>query len=77
MGMGPEWIRAAILEGVPVQGRIVTLEAERLALNARSNTYRIYPDSFVVFLKAIGWKRLPHRVSPVVVHEPPPAGGPA
>jgi hypothetical protein len=60
MGFCPEWIRAAITEGVTHRGELVKLEAEALHLNGRT-VYRIQLDGFVTFLRAIGWKRLPRR----------------
>ncbi len=58
MGFTPAWIRSAINEGVLVHGTLVKLEAETLVINRRT-THRIHEDSFVAFLTAIGWKRLP------------------
>jgi len=77
MGFSAEWIRAAILEGVKVHGQIVKLEAETLAVDDRRKTHRIYEDSFIAFLVAIGWKRLPHRAGTPPVHDPEQAGGTA
>lgn len=59
MGVTPSWIRSAITEGVPVGGRLVKLEAEILAVSRRRRMIRIHLDRFVVFLIAIGWRRLP------------------
>ena len=58
MGLTPAWIRRAINKGVLMQGRLVKLDAETLALNHQP-IHRIHLDSFVTFLRAIGWKRLP------------------
>ena len=60
MGYTPNWIRSAINKGVLVRrdAALVKLEAETLTLNGRT-THRIHLDSFVTFLIAIGWKRLP------------------
>jgi hypothetical protein len=61
-GFTSQWIRDAINHGVDVEGVLVTLEAEVLLLNGRTN-YRIYEQDFVTFLKAIGWKHLPRRTA--------------
>jgi hypothetical protein len=58
MGLTASWVRAAIDEGVTVGGRVVRLEAETLMLNGR-RINRIHLDRFVLFLAAIGWKRIP------------------
>jgi hypothetical protein len=60
MGLTASWVRAAIDEGVTVGGRVVRLEAETLMLNGR-RINRIHLDRFVVFLAAIGWKRIPRH----------------
>jgi hypothetical protein len=60
MGVTPEWVRSAIGAGVTVDGQVVKLEAETLAINGR-NVYRIHLGAFRSFLRAIGWKRLPAR----------------
>jgi hypothetical protein len=65
MGFTSAWVRSAINEGVEVSGTTVKLEAETLTINGRI-VHRIHEDSFIAFLSAIGWKRLPHRVSPSV-----------
>lgn len=61
MGMTPEWIRQAILEGVPFHGAVVKLQAERLPSSGRRHLYRIHVDAFRTFLTAIGWTHLPRR----------------
>jgi hypothetical protein len=72
MGFSPEWIRAAIVEGVKVNGQIVKLDAETLAVDDRRKTHRIYLDSFITFLMAIGWKRLPRPGAGSAVPGPAP-----
>lgn len=59
MGVTPSWIRSAITEGVPVRGGLVTLDAEVLVLSAHRRLYRVHLDQFIVFLRAIGWRRIP------------------
>ena len=58
LGFTTDWIRRAITDGVPVDGGVVKLEAERLLLTRRTQ-YRIHEEKFTVFLQAIGWKHLP------------------
>jgi hypothetical protein len=60
MGFSPDWIRAAIDEGVTVRGHLVKLDAEILTMNGR-RSHRVHLDAFIVFLTAIGWKRIPPR----------------
>jgi hypothetical protein len=62
MGMSPAWVRAAIEEGVTHRRRLVKLRAERLGLNGRT-IYRVHLDQFIVFLVAIGWRRVPPHPS--------------
>jgi hypothetical protein len=63
LGYTTDWIRRAIADGVPVDGGVVKLEAERLSLTRRTQ-YRIHEDKFTDFLIAIGWKHLPGRAAP-------------
>jgi hypothetical protein len=57
LGMSGEWIRQAITQGFPVDGQLVTLEAETLPTGKR-RVYRIHPEAFNRFLRGIGWTRL-------------------
>lgn len=57
MGVTPSWIRSAITEGVPVDGRLVTLETE--IVPGKRLVYRIHLDRFIAFLRAIKWRRIP------------------
>lgn len=63
LGMSGEWIRQAITQGFPVDGQLVTLEAEMLPTGKR-RVYRIQRESFNRFLVGIGWSRL--FVAPVL-----------
>lgn len=74
MGYTSSWIRRAINDGVLVRGTTVRLEAETLSINGRT-THRIHLDSFVTFLRAIGWKRLPRQPLPHDSLENPDAAG--
>lgn len=65
MGMSGEWIRQAITQGFPVDGQLVTLEAETLPTGKR-RVYRIHPEAFNRFLRGIGWSRL--FVAPTLAH---------
>lgn len=58
MGVSPEYIRQAIVEGIPVGDLVVRLDAETLTSTHR-NSYRIHESAFFDFLQAIGWKHLP------------------
>jgi hypothetical protein len=60
MGLTAEWVRVAITRGVRVQEKTVFLDAERLLVNGR-RLYRVHPESFAAFLKAIGWQHLPRQ----------------
>jgi len=60
MGFSGDWIRAAIDDGVEVHGTLVTLKAETMTINGRRQ-HRVHLDQFIVFLTAIGWKRIPPR----------------
>ena len=60
MGFSTDWVRAAIDEGVMIEGELVKLEAETLTINGR-RVHRIHLDRFVAFLQAIHWKRIPRR----------------
>jgi hypothetical protein len=66
MGLTPAWVIAAIDEGVTVRGRVVKLEAEILPLSRR-RVIRIHVDRFIVFLTAIGFKRVPTVPRPLAV----------
>lgn len=56
LGMSSEWIRQAITHGFPIDGQLVTLEAETLTTGKR-RVYRIHRDAFNRFLHGIGWTR--------------------
>jgi hypothetical protein len=58
MGLSTEWVRAAIDEGVRVNGHQIRLEAEGVRVNGRQ-LRRVHLDAFIAFLHAIGWRRVP------------------
>ena len=68
MGVGKSYILNAINVGVPVNGVLVQLEAERIPGTQR-HTYRIHEHAFLAFLQAIGWKHLPTRGVPSPVEQ--------
>jgi len=64
MGLSSEWIRQAIMQGFPIDGALVKLEAETLSTGKR-RIYRIQREAFNRFLRGIGWTRM--FVAPVAL----------
>jgi hypothetical protein len=61
--VSPSYLRKAIREGIPVHGTIVKLDVETIRFGNRVS-YRVYPDQFGAFLRAIGWSRIPSEYRP-------------
>jgi hypothetical protein len=59
MGVSTEYIREAINIGVWTSTGLVRLEAEYVPQGEDRGFYRVHVDAFVVFLKRIGWTRMP------------------
>jgi hypothetical protein len=60
MGMSATWVRSAIDDGVWTARGRVRLGAETIVVNRRK-LHRVHLDSFIEFLRAIGWRRVPRH----------------
>ena len=58
MGVSTQSVRDWIHHGYFTGTETVKLQAEMLTVNGR-RMHRIYLDSFITFLTAIGWQRVP------------------
>lgn len=69
IGVSPDYLHKAIVDGISVHGQVVKLAAEKLPSVKRA-AYRIYPHQFGAFLQAIEWSCIPPDFLPSAA--PPP-----